>query len=116
MVHLEQDSNGVNPIPCGVKCVVKSIPWRSNRINKKRYQGAVGADCKGESVFAKVCGIILPQYEGKNCWSYEMQRIEKGSKVVQKGTPVELLKDERWDITEQSQICRYRLLDMHKAW
>lgn len=38
-----------------------------------------------------------------------MKRIEKGSEIVQKVTPVELLKNDGWDRTEQSQVRHYRL-------
>jgi len=41
-----------------------------------------------------------------------MKRIEKGSEIVQKGSSVEMLKNDGWDRTEQSQVRHYRLLNV----
>ena len=43
-----------------------------------------------------------------------MQRIEKGPEIVQKATSVELLKNDRRNRTEQSQVGHYGLLNVRE--
>ena len=102
LIHLQQNS-----------CRSGPKPWRRNRIHQKCYQGAVGADANGQDVFVEVVRTVLPQQEGHDCWSYEMQRIKKSRKIIQKRGPVKLLKHKSRDRTEDSQLKVHRLRNMH---